>query len=64
MTGATLLAARGLGLARQGRMLVGGVSLDLPACGAVALIGPNGAGKSSLLNLLAGQLEPSAGEVL
>lgn len=62
--GDALLAARGLGLARQGRLLVDGVSIDLPACGAVALIGPNGAGKSSLLNLLAGQVEPSAGTVL
>lgn len=64
MTGAALLAARGLSLARQGRLLVDGVSLALPARGAVALIGPNGAGKSSLLNLLAGQVEPSAGGVL
>jgi len=63
MTGAALLSARGLTLVRQGRRLVDDVSLDLPACGAVALIGPNGAGKSSLLNLLAGQVAPSAGGV-
>ncbi|WP_406625859.1 ABC transporter ATP-binding protein [Acidovorax sp. SDU_ACID1] len=64
MTAQSMLAARGLTLARQNRTLVDGVSLGLSACGAVALIGPNGAGKSSLLNLLAGQAAPSAGEVL
>lgn len=63
MTTAALLCARQLTLARQGRLLVDGVRLDLPACGAVALVGPNGAGKSSLLNLLAGQVPPSTGGV-
>ena len=30
----------------------------------VSIIGPNGAGKTTLFNLLAGQLQPSAGKVL
>lgn len=30
----------------------------------IALLGPNGAGKSTLMNMMAGYLAPSAGEVL
>jgi branched-chain amino acid transport system ATP-binding protein len=39
------------------------VSLDLDARGVHALIGPNGAGKTTLINLLSGELKPSAGSV-
>jgi branched-chain amino acid transport system ATP-binding protein len=39
------------------------VSIALPAGSRQALIGPNGAGKTTLINLLAGTLEPTAGEV-
>ena len=63
LTTQPLLSARALTLSRQNRLLVDEASLDLPACGTVALIGPNGAGKSSLLNLLAGQIPPSRGGV-
>lgn len=39
------------------------VSLEIDA-GILGLLGPNGAGKSTLLKLMAGQLDPSIGEVL
>ncbi len=42
---------------------VDGVALALPLGARHALIGPNGAGKTTLINLLAGTLAPSAGEV-
>ncbi|ARU06516.1 ABC transporter [Comamonas serinivorans] len=58
-----LLQAQRVTLTRGNRHLVHDVTLALPRCGAVALVGANGAGKSSLLNLLAGQLAPSAGSV-
>jgi putative ABC transport system ATP-binding protein len=40
-----------------------GVDLDIEAGEMVALLGPSGMGKSTLLQLLAGLLQPSAGEV-
>jgi len=41
-----------------------GVSLTVPAAGAVALIGPNGAGKTSLARVASGLVIPTAGRVL
>jgi branched-chain amino acid transport system ATP-binding protein len=40
------------------------VSLNVTTGSRHALIGPNGAGKTTLINLLTGNLEPSAGQVL
>ena len=45
-------------------MLVGRLNLDVAAGEFVAVVGPNGAGKSTLIRLLAGDLRPTAGEVL
>jgi branched-chain amino acid transport system ATP-binding protein len=44
--------------------VVHGVSLQVPAGAVVALLGPNGGGKTTLLNVCAGTLPPSAGEVV
>jgi iron complex transport system ATP-binding protein len=59
-----LLAARDLVVARGGRTVLDGVSLELRAGDALALVGPNAAGKSTLLRTLAGLLPPLRGEVL
>src|SRR5262249_59930836 len=40
-----------------------GVSLKVPARGAVAVLGRNGAGKSTLLKALFGELQPMAGTI-
>jgi iron complex transport system ATP-binding protein len=57
------LEARGLRVARGGRLVLDSVDLALLPGQAMALIGPNAAGKSTLLRALAGLLEVSSGEV-
>ncbi len=46
-----------------GAPLFAGLSFTLHEGDHVGLVGPNGSGKSTLLRILAGQLEPDAGEV-
>ena len=59
------LLLRGQGLTRRwgGLIAVDQVSIDLSLGQVHAVIGTNGAGKSTLINLLSGELEPSAGRV-
>ena len=59
-----VLAARGLSKRFGGLAAVDGVSLALRAGWIHAVIGPNGAGKTTLVNLISGELEPSAGSVM
>jgi branched-chain amino acid transport system ATP-binding protein len=59
-----ILAARGLSRRFGGLMAVREVSLALERGRIHALIGPNGAGKTTLVNLLSGELRPSAGSIL
>ncbi len=56
---------RGSGLTRRwgGLVAVDEVSLDLRRGEVHAVIGTNGAGKSTLINLLSGEIPPSAGRV-
>ncbi len=58
------LAAEGLTRRFGGLTAVDDVSLALATGELHAVIGPNGAGKSTLVNLLAGELRPSAGRIL
>ncbi len=58
-----LLQAEGLIRRFGGLAAVGGVSLSLERGCLHAVIGPNGAGKSTLVNLLSGELPPSAGRI-
>ena len=43
--------------------VVHGVSLEVAAGSVMALLGPNGGGKTTILNVCAGTLTPSGGEV-
>ena len=58
-------ALRTEGLKRMfgGLAAVNGVSLECAVGRVHAVIGPNGAGKTTLINLLSGDLAPSAGRI-
>lgn len=58
------LEARALTVARGGREIVHGLTLELRAGEAVALIGPNASGKSTLLLGLCGLLPAASGDVV
>jgi ATP-binding cassette subfamily F protein uup len=59
---APILALKDVRLADGPVMLFDGVDLALDAGVRACLVGRNGAGKSTLLRILAGQVEPDAGE--
>ena len=59
-----LLQTRDLARHFGGLAAVGGVSLAVAMGEVHAVIGPNGAGKSTLINLLSGDLAPSAGRIV
>jgi branched-chain amino acid transport system permease protein len=63
-TAAAALSVRGLARNFGGVQAVDGVSFDLARGTATGLIGPNGAGKSTALKLIAGAIQPTAGQVL
>jgi branched-chain amino acid transport system ATP-binding protein len=50
-------------MAFGGLVVAADVSLTLDVGARTALIGPNGAGKTTLVNLIAGKLMPSAGDI-
>jgi branched-chain amino acid transport system ATP-binding protein len=58
-----LLETRGLAKQFGGLAAVNDVSLAFAAGEVHAVIGPNGAGKTTFLNLLSGEMRPSAGSV-
>lgn len=47
----------------DGRDVLRGIDLDVPAGGAVSLVGPSGCGKTTLLRCVAGLQPPTAGSI-
>jgi ATP-binding cassette subfamily F protein uup len=62
--GHTVLEARGVIKAFDGRRVVDGVSLIVQRGERIGIVGRNGAGKTTLLRMLLGDLAPDAGEVI
>ena len=58
------LVADGVTLAYDDRVVVDGLTLNLPAEGVTMIVGANGCGKSTLLRALARLLAPKSGAVL
>jgi zinc/manganese transport system ATP-binding protein len=59
----SIVRARDVGLRFGDRVLWEGLSFDLERGELLAVLGPNGTGKTSLVRILLGLLEPSAGSV-
>ncbi|MBV8195379.1 MAG: ABC-F family ATP-binding cassette domain-containing protein [Candidatus Dormibacteraeota bacterium] len=59
----SLIHCSGLGLAYGTRIVLDGIDLRIEPRDRLAVVGANGAGKTSLLELIAGVLEPTSGEV-
>jgi ABC-type nitrate/sulfonate/bicarbonate transport system ATPase subunit len=63
VAGGARVAADGVVRVFDGRRILDGVHLDVPARGRVGIVGRSAAGKSTLLSLVAGLDEPDAGEI-
>ena len=61
--GDTVVEAKELRKAYGDRLLIDGLSFNLPRGGIIGVIGPNGAGKTTLFRMLTGQEKPDGGEL-
>ncbi len=59
-----MLQAIGLKKAYGNLQAVDGVSFEIAQGEAIGLLGPNGAGKTTTVSIIAGLIEPDAGQVL
>ena len=62
-TGDTVISLEGVAKSYEDNFVYDNVDLKLYRGDHVALVGPNGAGKSTLMKLIAGKLNPDAGEI-
>jgi ABC-type sugar transport system ATPase subunit len=64
MSDQPLVSIRGLVKQYTGVLAVDGATFDIPREQIVGLVGKNGAGKSTVIKILAGAVQPDAGEIL
>ena len=64
ITGAVQLQNVTFAYSRHDKAVLANANLEAPAGSFVALVGPSGAGKSTLIKLIAGLLQPTAGQIL
>jgi ABC-2 type transport system ATP-binding protein len=62
-SGGPAIAVRGLVKRYDGRAVVDGIDLEVPAGSIQAILGPNGAGKTTTVEILEGYRRPDEGEV-
>ena len=62
-TGDTVISLEGVAKSYEDNFVYDNVDLKLYRGDHVALVGPNGAGKSTLMKLIAGKLNPDAGQI-
>ena len=62
-SGKRVLESEGIAFAADGRTIVAPIDLSLVRGDRLGIVGPNGCGKSTLVKLLLGELEPTAGGV-
>ena len=61
--GNRVIEAEGVNKAYGDRLLVEGMTFNLPPGGIVGIIGPNGAGKTTLFRMVTGQEQPDSGAI-
>lgn len=64
MSGLNGLVAKDLRKGYDGRLVVGGVSIDVDPGEVVGLLGPNGAGKTTSFYMIVGLIRPDSGMVM
>lgn len=62
-SGKTVLEAKGISFSFEDNLVIDNLDLTILRQDRIGIIGPNGCGKSTLINLIVGNLTPTAGQV-